>query len=99
MPEISLINVVSSSSAFRIKPSGLFPSELIWNCASYRQLVGLLGRVISPVARPLPIQDSTNTEETRTDIYASSGIRTHDPSVSAGEDILFIIHLIHKSVC
>jgi hypothetical protein len=28
-----------------------FPSKLIWNCGSYRQLVGLLGRVISPVAK------------------------------------------------
>jgi hypothetical protein len=38
------------------------------------------------VARPLPTQDSTNTEETHTDIHASSGIRNHDPSVLAGED-------------
>jgi hypothetical protein len=37
--------------------------------------------VISPVARPLPTQEDTNTEETRTDVYASSGIQTHDPSV------------------
>jgi hypothetical protein len=54
--------------------------------ALIRQLVGLLGRVISPVARPLPTQDNTNTEEKRTDIHASSGIRTHDSSVCAGED-------------
>jgi hypothetical protein len=46
-----------------------------------RQLVGLLGRVISPVARPLPTQDNTNIEEARIDIHASSAIRTHDPSV------------------
>jgi hypothetical protein len=44
-------------------------------------LVGLLRRVISPVAKLLPTQDDTNTEETRTHIYASSGIRIHDPSV------------------
>jgi hypothetical protein len=54
--------------------------------AIIRQLVGLLGRAISPVTRPLPTQDNTNTEEKRTDIHASSGIRTHDPSVCAGED-------------
>jgi hypothetical protein len=33
-------------SAFRIRPSGLFPSELMCNCGSYRQSVGFLGRVI-----------------------------------------------------
>jgi hypothetical protein len=49
-------------------------SELIWNHGSYRQSVGLLGRGISPVTRPLPAQDNTNTEETRTDINTSSGI-------------------------
>jgi hypothetical protein len=38
-----------------------------------------------PVARPLPTQDNTNTEETHTDIDALSGIRTHDPSVRASE--------------
>jgi hypothetical protein len=27
-----------------------------------------------PVARPLPTQDNTNTEETPTDIYSSGGI-------------------------
>jgi hypothetical protein len=31
-------------------------------------------------------EDSTNTEKTHTDIHASSGIWTHDPSVWAGED-------------
>jgi hypothetical protein len=33
-----------------------------------------------PAARPLPTQDNT-------DIHALSGIRTHDPSVPASEDI------------
>jgi hypothetical protein len=71
---------------FVLGPLACFPSELIWNYDSYRQSVGLLGRVISPVARPLPTQDNTNTEETRTNIHASSEIRTHDPSVWTGED-------------
>jgi hypothetical protein len=31
-------------------------------------------------------QKNTNTEETHTDICASSGIRTHDPSVRAAKD-------------
>jgi hypothetical protein len=54
---------------------------------SFTQSVGLLGRGISPSqGRYLHTQDSTNTELTHTDINASRGIRTHDPSVSAGED-------------
>jgi hypothetical protein len=72
---------------FVLGPLACLPSELIWNHGSYRQLVGLFGRVISPVARPLPTQDNTNTGERRRDIHASSRIRTHDPSVRAGEDI------------
>jgi hypothetical protein len=35
------------------------------------------------VARPLPTH---RTAQTHTDMHASSGIRTHDPSVRAGED-------------
>jgi hypothetical protein len=31
-------------------------------------------------------QNSTNTNQTHTDIHASNGIRTHDPSVRASED-------------
>jgi hypothetical protein len=38
-----------------------------------------------PVANPLPTQTQNNT-----DIHALSGIRTHDPSVRANEDIYCI---------
>jgi hypothetical protein len=62
-------------------PSGLFPIELIWNYGPYRQLVGLLRRVVRYVARLLPTQDNTHREEMLTDIHASSGIPTHGPSV------------------
>jgi hypothetical protein len=34
---------------------------------------------------------TTRTEETRADIYASSKIRTHDPSVWADEDRVAIV--------
>jgi hypothetical protein len=78
---------ISYSSAFHVRLSDLFPSEWIWKYRSYRQLVRLLGRVISPVARALSTQDNTNAEETWTDIHASSEIRTHDPSVWVWEDI------------
>jgi hypothetical protein len=57
------------------------PSELTWNCGSYKQLIRLLGLVITPNANPLSTQDNINTEEKRTDIQASNGIRTYNPSV------------------
>jgi hypothetical protein len=53
----------------------------------FTQSVGLLGRGISPSqSRYLHTQDRENIEQTHTDIHVSSGIRTHDPSVRAGED-------------
>jgi hypothetical protein len=39
-----------------------------------------------PVARPLPEYRTTQTHNKRTYIHASSGIRTQDPNVWAGED-------------
>jgi hypothetical protein len=51
----------------------------------FTQSVGLLGRGISPSqGRYL------HTEQTHTDIHASSGIGTHDPSVGACEDISYL---------
>jgi hypothetical protein len=70
-----------SYSVFVLGPLACFPSELIWNYEYYKQLLGLLRRVISPVAWPLPTQDDINREETRADICALSGIRTRDPRV------------------
>jgi hypothetical protein len=74
----------SSYSNFCIKPSGPFPIRINLEL----QRVGRTPWTVDqPVARPLPTQDNTYTEETLTDIHASSGIRTHDPSVRASEDI------------
>jgi hypothetical protein len=45
------------------------------------------------VARPLPKQKTTQTQNKRIhtpNIYALSGIRTHDPSVRASEDSSFL---------
>jgi hypothetical protein len=53
---------------FVLGPLAYFPSELIWNNGSYRQSVGLLGQGISPVSRPLPTGDNTNTEEKQTSV-------------------------------
>jgi hypothetical protein len=39
-----------------------------------------------PVAMPLPTHRTTQIQNKRTRIHALSGIRTHDPSLSAGEN-------------
>jgi hypothetical protein len=39
-----------------------------------------------PIARPLRANRAAQTQNNRTNIHASNGIRTHDRSVSAGED-------------
>jgi hypothetical protein len=44
----------------------------------FRQMVGLLGRVISP-SQGLYLHRTTQHRKTRTNIHALSGIRTHDP--------------------
>jgi len=47
--------------------------------------VGLLGRGISP-SQGHYLHRTAQQRKTRTHIHASSGIRTHDPSVRAVED-------------
>jgi hypothetical protein len=52
----------------------------------FTQTLGLLGRVISPSqGRYLHTQQHKHRINAHTDIYALSGIRTHDPSVRASE--------------
>jgi hypothetical protein len=50
----------------------------------FRQLVGLLGRVISP-PRGLYLQRTTQHKKTRTNIHALSGIQTRDPLIQAAK--------------
>jgi hypothetical protein len=45
----------------------------------FRHMVGLLGWVISPL-QGLYLHRTTQHKKTRTDIFALSGTRTHDPS-------------------
>jgi hypothetical protein len=59
------ISILSLLLLFILGPPGLFSSELIWKYESFRESVSLFGWVISPVARPLPTQGDTNTEEKR----------------------------------
>jgi hypothetical protein len=54
----------------------------------YGQLVGLLGRGINSVTKPLLEERNTNPEEKLTGSHASSRFRTHDPIVCVVEDIL-----------
>jgi hypothetical protein len=53
---------------------------------NFGQSVGLLGLGISP-SQGRYLHRTTQTEQTQTNIHASSGIRSHDPSVRASEDI------------
>jgi hypothetical protein len=74
------MNSLSSCSCFC--SSGLFSSTIAYqNYGTFRLMVEHLERVISPVARSLPTQEKTDTKETRTELFASSQIRTHDTSV------------------
>jgi hypothetical protein len=65
-----------TTSLVRILPSGVLSLRINLNYGSYGQLV----RAIStPQGRYL--RWTTQTEEKRTYIHASSGIRIHDPTV------------------
>jgi hypothetical protein len=51
-----------------------------------RQLVGLLGRVISPSQGPY-LHTEQQKHRINANIYVLSGIRTYEPNVRASEDI------------
>jgi hypothetical protein len=51
----------------------------------YTQSLGLLGQGISP-SQGRYLHKEQYKQNKHTDIHASSGIRTHDPSARAGED-------------
>jgi hypothetical protein len=69
--------------------TGLVDLARFFSFLIYTQSVGLLGRRISP-SQGRYLHRTTQTELTYTDIHASSGIRTHDPSVRAVEDGLYL---------
>jgi hypothetical protein len=71
---------------FVLGPPVCFPSEFIWMCGSWRQSVWHR-TCDQPCREAATTQDNINTEETGTGIHASSGIRTHDPSIWAGENV------------
>jgi hypothetical protein len=70
-----------------IRPLGLFRFRIYLSetYESVGQLVGLLGRGIGPT-QGLYLHRTTQHRKMRRHIHASSGIRTHDPSVRAAED-------------
>jgi hypothetical protein len=71
-------------------PAHSRPKPLIQFRNRFSQTVGLLGRVDQSVAMPLLTHRTTQTQNKRihtSNIYALSGIRTHDPSIRASEDI------------
>jgi hypothetical protein len=53
---------------------------------AYTQSVGLLGRGIR-LSQGRYLHTEQHKQNKRTDIHASSGIRTHDPNVRAGEEV------------
>jgi hypothetical protein len=70
---------------WRIRLCGLFPFRI--NSEVWILYTGLLGRGISP-SKGRYLHRITHTRgKTQTDVHVSSGIRTHDPRVWAGEDI------------
>jgi hypothetical protein len=52
---------------FLLGPLARFPLELIWNYGSYKQLAGLLGWMISPVARLL-LHTVSQTQKNSTEL-------------------------------
>jgi hypothetical protein len=72
----------------RIRPLGLFRFQNLFFLKLmniFGQLVGLLGRGISPT-QGLYLHRTTQHRKTRTHIHSSIRIRTRDPSVRAAED-------------
>jgi hypothetical protein len=72
----------------RIRPSGLFHFRInLCLCVFFRHLVGFLGRGIAHHKTSFSIyKTARSTEESRTYVHASNGIRTQDSSVRAVED-------------
>jgi hypothetical protein len=62
----------------------------LWTLAAFSVNLYTVGRTPwtgdQTVSRTLPTQRTTQTQNKYTNIHASSGIRTHDPSVRADED-------------
>jgi len=80
----------------RIRRLGLFGSEFIfWNLWIYWTIGRTPWTGDRPDARPLPAHRVTQHTKTRTRIHASSGIRTHDPSVRLAEDRTCRRPLVH----
>jgi hypothetical protein len=81
-PSIRFIHFIHEWLYSPLLGPGLFCSVIF-----FTQTVGLLGRVISPSqGRYLHTGQHKHGINAQADIYALSGIRTHDPNVRAGED-------------
>jgi hypothetical protein len=62
----------------------------------FRQLVGPLGRGVG-TSQGLYLHRTAQHRNTRTDIHALSGIRTHDPSIDAVENQKCVAYIICKA--
>jgi hypothetical protein len=74
------------TSALWFRPYGLFEFIITFflNFMNQLYLVRFLGRVISPL-QGLYLHRTTLDKNTKTNIHASSGIRTYDPSNQAAK--------------
>jgi hypothetical protein len=70
------------STLLRIRPIGLFQFRIIFEIMNHRQMVGLLGRMISS-SQGLCLHRVTQHRQTRTNVHAVSGIRTREPKARA----------------
>jgi hypothetical protein len=71
---------VACGSIVLVEPGSPHVGEVSKPC--FRQLLGLLGRGVSP-SQGLYLHRTTQHRKTRTNIHALSGIRTHDSSIQA----------------
>jgi hypothetical protein len=86
---ISLKDHITSSSFHRTILLSSTISELIWKLWILQSVGTNPERWISP-SQGRYLHKTTQTEETQTYIHASSGIRTHYPSVRASEEISYL---------
>jgi hypothetical protein len=80
---------------WRIRPSGLFPFRLNSEIMDLTDSCQDSLDGWSALSQGRYLHRTTQKEETDADIHASSGIRTHDPSIWAGDDISCLRPRIH----
>jgi hypothetical protein len=82
---LSYVKLTKINSLWLYSP--LLDLGCLFSFVIYTQSVGLLGQGMSPsLGRYLHTEQHKHRINTHTDIHASGGIRTHNPSVLVSED-------------